>query len=250
VVALVRAARAKVTTRQRPTRVNADRLAQSSPEEEATARQRLGVVLQQVDGWSAFLGPEAMAQSGSSLAGDDMATDPHQISHSALRCLGVAVDHMQALRDLILKGQVLPIHACYTLLRAALENAATVVWLLGPTARNDRVTRQLRNTWANAVNGERVRALIANGDPYESSLPKVRSRIKALAAARQISTASAMSSVGTESIVAAAQRHLGWEADPGVGVVVWRMCSGIAHGDLGRSGAQPTGRNGAAPGGC
>ncbi|MEV6204776.1 hypothetical protein AB0M64_33110 [Streptomyces sp. NPDC051771] len=104
-------------------------------------------------------------QPRSPLASDDKQTDPYQLSHSAHLALVVAVDHLQALVTLV-KGHgsgrvrelTIHTHAPFTLLRAALENAARAVWLLGPSRRSERVWRrlvmQLADTKSNEAKGE------------------------------------------------------------------------------------------------
>lgn len=82
---------------------------------------------------------------GSSLAVDDAALNPFQLSHAVVSALSTAVDHMHALRSLIADAHVVYPCATFTLLRAALENAATAVWLLTPPDHRDqRVLRRLR----------------------------------------------------------------------------------------------------------
>jgi hypothetical protein len=65
-----------------------------------------------------------------------------------------AVDHLDAVRALVQDAGILHARAPFTLLRAALENSATAVWLLAPANRNERVLRRLRLQWADALNGE------------------------------------------------------------------------------------------------
>ena len=53
-----------------------------------------------------------------------------------------AVDHLGALRMLL--GNVIPTHAAYTLLRAAMENAALAFWIAGPDDSDTRIARCLK----------------------------------------------------------------------------------------------------------
>lgn len=91
-----------------------------------------------------------IVQSGSPLAIDDAATAPYNLSHYAWNALTVAVDTLQCLRRSLLEHAgtnqqkvVLHTHGQAPLLRGALENAARVVWLLGPDHRKQRVYRRL-----------------------------------------------------------------------------------------------------------
>jgi hypothetical protein len=71
-------------------------------------------------------------QPGSSLLKDDEVTSPYLLSHAVRGALVSAVDHLDAFRALIQDAHVVHPRATLTLLRAALENAALAVWLLGP----------------------------------------------------------------------------------------------------------------------
>ncbi|GAA4980374.1 hypothetical protein GCM10025734_00020 [Kitasatospora paranensis] len=124
---------------------------------------------------------------GSALAGDDMKTDPHQVSHSAHHALVVAVDHLQALAALVSgtesdghRKMLLPTHASFTLLRAALENAARALWLLGPASRRERVHRCLRMRLAdlksNAAKAELLGQVLAD---YEKRQNRIKGLLRA-----------------------------------------------------------------------
>jgi hypothetical protein len=64
----------------------------------------------------------------------------YQLGHAALH----AMDHLHCLRALIADGQLLNMYTPYPLVRAALENASTAVWLLAPASRTERIIRRLR----------------------------------------------------------------------------------------------------------
>jgi hypothetical protein len=53
--------------------------------------------------------------AGSSLAGDDKASRPYQVSHAARMCLVVGVDHLQAVKALLLDLHVLHTAAPFSL---------------------------------------------------------------------------------------------------------------------------------------
>jgi hypothetical protein len=59
---------------------------------------------------------------GSVLAVADAAAAPFFVSHYAARHFDFAIDHLMAIRALIVKAETLPAYAVYTLLRAAVEN--------------------------------------------------------------------------------------------------------------------------------
>ena len=103
-------------------------------------------ILQVTDGWMEKAYPSA--QAGSAFAGDDAKTHPYRLSHQVNRSMGVTVDHLHSMR-MALTGtgdNVLRLHtyAPLSLARAALENAATAVWLSSPAQRPERILRRLR----------------------------------------------------------------------------------------------------------
>ncbi|MGH9250868.1 MAG: hypothetical protein ACRD0W_15285 [Acidimicrobiales bacterium] len=81
-------------------------------------------------------------QPGSSLAGDDRAAYPYQLSHGVDAAIGIAVDHLDAVRALIMDAMVMHPYAPFTITRAAIEAGSTAVWLLGPSSRRERVVRR------------------------------------------------------------------------------------------------------------
>ena len=85
----------------------------------------------------------AAVERGSPLAGDDRATAPYHMSHMVALALGVAVDHLHALRVAVQEATSLHLYAPYTLLRATIESAATVTYLWGESRRSERVRRRL-----------------------------------------------------------------------------------------------------------
>ncbi|GAB1512552.1 hypothetical protein [Actinophytocola sp. KF-1] len=89
--------------------------------------------------------------TGSALAADDDATRPHPLSYIALTALVAAVDHFHAAATLVSVGRVIHSNALFTLLRAALENASTAVYLMGPGDAKTRILRALRVTWSDMV---------------------------------------------------------------------------------------------------
>ncbi|MFE7563436.1 hypothetical protein [Kitasatospora sp. NPDC057500] len=112
--------------------------------------------------------PDGRPRRGSALA-DDARTGPHRLSHSAHHALVVAVDHLQALAALMSgtendghREMPLPTHAPFTLLRAALENAARAVRLLAPASRRERVHRCLRMHLAGLKSSEAKATLLGH----------------------------------------------------------------------------------------
>ena len=86
------------------------------------------------------LAPPAL---GSSLRRDDELAAPYKPSHSIRRTLAAAVEHLDALRSLLLHAGVQHPTAPFTLVRASIETASTSLWLL-TGRRAERVERTLR----------------------------------------------------------------------------------------------------------
>jgi hypothetical protein len=95
-------------------------------------------------------------QPGSSLAGDDRASDPYQVSHGVTVAIGTAVEHVHAVKALIMDARVMHPAAPFTLLRAAIEAGSTAAWLIGPTSRRERVIRRLQQVLRDAQDGDRA----------------------------------------------------------------------------------------------
>jgi hypothetical protein len=70
---------------------------------------------------------------------------PLHLSHAVSHLTSVAVDHLHALRALVVDAQALHNSAPYTLARSAIEAGATALWLLHPPQRDVRVVRRMRH---------------------------------------------------------------------------------------------------------
>lgn len=81
---------------------------------------------------------------GSSLAGDDRACHPFEVSQAVRHLINASVDQLHGAKTLIHVAQMQHLAVGSTLARAALENTATAIWILGPRKRNDRTERVLR----------------------------------------------------------------------------------------------------------
>jgi hypothetical protein len=166
----------------------------------------------------------------SSLAADDAATTPYQLSHAVVGALGSAVDHLDSLRVLIRQGQVLPARAPYTLLRAALENAAVAVWLLAPKSRDERVFRRLWLQWADE--NDRGLAYIGLDVDSDGVRDQVKDELRAIARRQGLAD---------ELVLKTTARQPSWAhivatagaAAPGIdgsdAIFCWSVGSGIAH---------------------
>jgi hypothetical protein len=152
------------------------------------------------------------------------------VSAAAASVLIGAVNHIHAVRTLIVDAKKVHPNAPLTLLRGALENAATAVRLLAANSRDTRILRRLRLEYANAWNEEQARILTQA--PGGRTLAERRQRLQDMARNRgfspnQVSQVAA-NPVGFRIIVrAAADETPG--GDPEFAEFIWILCSGIAH---------------------
>ncbi|MEH1129433.1 hypothetical protein [Micromonospora sp. CPCC 206061] len=194
--------------------------------------QRLLHLLEQIEPWVERCSGDKPGFSrlgaGSSLRGDDDRVHPYETSHAVWSALSHAVDHLHAVRSMLRDAQVIHNYASYTLLRAAIENAAVAVWLLAPASRSERITRRLRHAAADIKGGEEVKELVGHHGP-RSKRERV-SEIRSLAAKAAINVDRASAPASFRGIVQAA----GEKTDLGGRItrLLWHMGSGIAHGDL------------------
>jgi hypothetical protein len=112
------------------------------------AKLSLSLLFPLIDRWRQRMeSPPAMPDADSSIFEDDLATFPYLVSQAVGAQLVSAADHWDALRMLVEDFHVVHARAPFTLLRAAVENSATAVWLLAPASRQVRVQRRLRLEW-------------------------------------------------------------------------------------------------------
>lgn len=192
---------------------------------------------------SAFTVNSRAPEPGSSLAGDDKATDPYHLSHAVVQVLTSAVDHLETLRLVVQEQQVLPARGGFTLVRAALENAAVGVWLLAPTSRDERVFRLLRWEWADTEDADAVLLLMGDmhSDPTRSAeivqsaaaqRAERKKKLQALAKARQMSPDQVSKVCGRPVPWATILKEAGDAARELTGngaKWAWMICSGLAH---------------------
>jgi hypothetical protein len=161
---------------------------------------------------------------GSSLAGDDRASDPYQVSHAVRLCLSAGIDHLHAAKVLVVDQAVLHTAAPSSLARGALENFAAAYWILRPDNRNERFERTLRWHAKDARDGAVARSVAGIEDPKASKLD----RLKRAATRRGISA----KALGNPYRSSEAVRYVDSMAEdlPMSVEFAWRLCSGFAHG--------------------
>jgi hypothetical protein len=203
--------------------------------EDEGSRLLATVLAPRIDGLRARLEqmqcPEVMA--GSPLAGDDRVARPFQVSHAAWYGITHAVDNLHALRLLTVRGEapnlqvVTHPYAAYPLLRAAIENASTPLWLLAPANRDTRLTRRFRLLLQDAKKGDEAADLLGH-EP--TTYAKREKRLSGLLEVRPtITMAACKRPAGFRVVVREAAEGHG--TDPITAEVIWRLLSGLTHGD-------------------
>jgi len=195
------------------------------------AKQQLAKAFAVIDSWRERIHAEPTAPAaGSSLAKDDEATSPHQVSHAVVGALLSAVDHFDAFRALLQDAGILHARAPYTLLRAALENGATAVWLLAPSSRNERVLRRLRLQWTDSRDSEKA-ALLFDTQPNLSKAEWAET-LEELARARGLTPQQVQDVTKARATFTEIVRTAGLEGQDLSGrdsLFLWMIASGIAH---------------------
>ncbi|QSB14192.1 hypothetical protein JQS43_22165 [Natronosporangium hydrolyticum] len=188
-----------------------------------------------------------MVQEGSQLADDDRRIGSrYALSAQAALGISAGIDTMGCLRsslNVTWEGQSKARVAVHrygqpTLVRAALENAATAVWLLGPKDSTDRIVNRLRLAW------KEIHPTYGLYDRLGVTLPKTEEEmrqqvVQALFAAGWCkpddckktdwnAATVLLGSFGYEKVVEEAGEIVGMGKD--VAAATWSACSGLAHG--------------------
>ena len=167
---------------------------------------------------------------GSSLAGDDKASRPYQVSHAARMCLVAGVDHLHAAKALLLDLHVLHVAAQFSLVRGSLENLSAAFWILHPTERDERIERTLR--WHAQNFKEQHFALGPIGLSDEAKRDAKLAKLDSVAATRGISTKKVREGYRSSRAV----RYAGvryaekYSTRSELLLLHWQFCSGYAHG--------------------
>ncbi|WP_206797873.1 hypothetical protein [Amycolatopsis sp. MtRt-6] len=192
----------------------------------------LQVRFKRIDLWWELFQGKLDTHPNSPLAGDDRDTAPWQVSHAAQSYLLSAVEHLHTIRMLVGKAGVLHPRSTYTLMRSALENAATVLWMLEPSLRNERIVRRLRLRWTDAL--EREDIVNDMGTVDRSSLTDTRTKILEIADRKGFTGDQRSQVVGRKvSYVSMVKAAAGPDRSitvPGHLTAIWSQLSGIAHG--------------------
>lgn len=168
----------------------------------------------------------------SSLGREDIILSAWPTSHLVRGAVGAGVGHVDVLRRSVIQLRVIDAHAPWTLLRAALEDFATAVWLLFGTTRTERLTRTLR-LWAYDF---KERGQWEHDASYAPTGPQAKSgderRREVLDAALDLGLDPEVIARRPthRDILESASEHVG--LDPSSVRASWRIASGFAHGRM------------------
>lgn len=204
----------------------------TTSEDEAQAILELFEILRPVEGW--MHGELPPVQDGSAFTTDDERMHPHEVSQAVHHALNIAVDHLHCLQ-MALTGngpQRLDLHAYapFTLLRGALENAATAVWIAHPAHRNDRILRRARLEASNIRAAETM--LKEAGEPASSLVEERKILLEDIVTKAGTRLSVASDRLSPSEIMKDAGDYAGLrEGDRHLAFLFWKMCSAVAHGD-------------------
>ncbi len=175
---------------------------------------------------------------GSPLAGDDAKSDPYQVSHYAYHALMAGLDHMHCLHSSLIDAQEntlrFHLHSQFSLIRGGIENAARAVWVIAPNGRTERIKRRLKLQNKEYISSAGLRK--ACGVPeveVDQWLKERKDKVVSVAIAAGVLSTSAVKALSPPNY-----KTIAAEAGEAVGLgdanaeAVWRMCSGLAHGDM------------------
>jgi hypothetical protein len=169
---------------------------------------------------------------GSMLAADDDVSTPLQVSYGVRRHLDIAIDHLHTVRMLAVDADSIPTYGVFTLLRAAVENLGSAMWLLRGADRVERVRRELCFQLAShkaSASANELAAFAAQQAGQMIAADEGRLQVIERVAARNGLTIKEVKVwAGWGSVV----RALGLDdATSDTAEYLWKSCSAFAHGD-------------------
>jgi hypothetical protein len=199
---------------------------QETPEHEELGRRALTRSFARYDALAARAEALTM-RAGSSLAGDQSATPYSSVPDQVRASLGVALDHLHGFKIIVTDGGAVLPFTMFTLMRSAYEAAATALWLLHPTSRDDRVLRSLKLARENRRQVHNVMEKSGREDPgwdkAIAALERDRDNRKALVGVKLNPVLSV-----TDRLVEIAPLFPDLFLTP---LALWQTSSGMAHGN-------------------
>jgi hypothetical protein len=194
-----------------------------------------------IDHWVKTTGREPPeVEPRSPLFGDARKSPSLQVAHTAWTGVVHSVDHLHALRALLGRAQVINLGAPYTLVRSAMENAATAVWLLEPPQRLERLRRRLKLAHHDAWEESKVHELLpAKALEGKRTAEERMAEIRTLAVKLGLHPSDVAGRLSYEKIVRAVAETTFHNDEESTedrlspedqAALVWRLCSAFAHG--------------------
>ncbi|WP_165068241.1 hypothetical protein [Marisediminicola senii] len=168
--------------------------------------------------------PDDFAVEGaSSLSGDDKASHPFEVSHAIRHLINASVDQLDGIRVLLADAEAEHLAVGSTLARAALENAATALWILGPDGRHSRDRRVERVLRWHARNYHDEQKTVGHlvGDAPKRHLEKIYE----VATRRKIDADAARSGYKATKPITECAEFTTIDVN-----FLWSVASGFAHG--------------------
>lgn len=213
-------------------------------------------ILENVEPWIAAVSSDDRPagiwtpQPRSALSTDDARTHPYQVSHRAWAALTASVDFLHCFKRSLLQSITedevsvrLHSYAQTSLLRGAIESAAVAVCLLA-SSRAERITTRLQLEWKELKSVYALRKLTGIEPPFTIDERRIRLEKLLLAAGLP----NMVPPEATDEVKLKAARAALRDCDyvmlvrragvltSGTGATLceacWRMCSGLAHGDM------------------
>lgn len=166
---------------------------------------------------------EFSVQASSELAEDDLVSSPYHVSHCARWCLNAGVDHLHALKSLVIDANRIHSAAPYGLVRGALENFGAGFWLLYPDERPVRVEHALR--WWSKNFKDQDKATVDLGPPHHTPLDPKLDKLVDIGLAANCDVTQIRKGYFSTGVMQFADEHS--SVDP---FMFWQVCSGFAHG--------------------
>lgn len=189
----------------------------------ARAWQSMRLDFQEISIWHEANLKSYEAASGSLLQLADQMSEPHQVSHVVGYLLLTAVDHLHALKMVMVDAKSQHMFAPYTLIRSAIENASTALWILQHNDPRSAALRALTLEYRGFADERRAAKAI---DPTAVLEPE-RLKIFEDCLARH---------GFTKKEVQTPPKQLGLIEDVSIqfqlrnSAVTWQLCSAAAHG--------------------
>lgn len=200
------------------------------PETPDEAQLGLAVLRRQFK-WFATLVERADAldvEAGSSLARDRDAARYNPVPHLVQNALAVALDHLHGLQVSVEgSGGALLAMASYTPIRTAYEAAGTGLWLLEPSSRDERL---LRSRQLLRADRHQVSVLKTEQGQSDPRFAEMEARLRSQFDARPALAGRSLDKVDSVTARLKAIAVLVPAVKPPP-LTLWRMASGIAHGN-------------------